>query len=91
MQMLKNKLSDVYAALEKQAGKSALVLIEQRLSFGKEPERIQGLLVSSKFQGKNQTERWALVGGWLDDEDIDQKIVGLLELLTPAEHRKRMK
>lgn len=88
---LKQSLSEVQAALQKHAGHTASVLLEQTFEK-KVKSRISGLIVSDQFRGVDSVRKWALVGEWLDTEEIDQAVVGLLTLWSPEEyalHKKK--
>jgi len=87
---MRRSLADVNKAIVKHAGADAIVLLEQPMSKNK-AERIRGQIVTQLFWGKNNVQRWGLVSDWLDEEDIDQSVIGLLQLSTPAEYDKKRK
>lgn len=62
-------------------------LLEAQIEKGKIKGRVSGTVVSSQFKKKGAVERWSLVGDWLDEEDIDQALIGPLKLLTPEEYQ----
>lgn len=85
---LKRSLSEVKKALDRAVGKEAMILLEQRMVKNKK-DRIIGTIITDLFHGKNNTDRWGLVSEWLDSEDVDQAVIGLLQLYTHAEWEKR--
>lgn len=87
---LKRSISEVQGALEKNIGAQGLVIIEQGM-FNNKKTRISGTVISNLFLGRDDVGRWGLVGDWLDTEDIDQSVVGMLELYTRPEWENRKK
>lgn len=87
---LRKTLADVTQALEKHAGDTAIVLLEQRM-MNQKKDRITGTVVSPLFQGKNIVQRWGLVSEWLDEESIDQAVVGILRLVSTSEYARKKK